>query len=90
MPSREYYLKNKDSLNEYAKRYYQEHKHENPSFVKIECSICGGTYCLMNTKQHLRTKKHQNMVRIIGMEKMIEDLTKSNQNVVTPSDTDNI
>lgn len=70
MPNREYYLKNKDSLTVYAKKYYQEHKNENPSFVKIECSLCKGSYCLMNIKQHLRTKKHQ----MKEMERTIQEL----------------
>jgi len=67
MPSRDYYLKHREELLKYGKKYYQDNKDKiDPKrYEKIQCRICGGSFCISNKIQHSKTKKHQNMLKIL-------------------------
>lgn len=49
--------------SEYQKAVYERNKHKY--LKKIDCKICGGSYCLYNKNIHLKSKKHLKCLEII-------------------------
>jgi len=50
------YNDNKEKLNEYSRKYYQENKEKQQQ--KFNC-LCGGKYTLEHKSSHMKTKKHK-------------------------------
>jgi hypothetical protein len=58
---------------EYRKNYYKTHK--DYYYQKKKCDICGHQYMLVNKSHHYKTKRHNNAVNILQIQKLNEEIT---------------
>ena len=61
---KEYYLINKDKIQDYKKKYYLIKKIDPQYNVSNSCE-CGGKYQTHNLKNHIQTNKHQKYINSI-------------------------
>lgn len=61
----------------YNQLYYEKHKDDRK--VKTTCEICNGTYNTNSKYYHVRSKKHQNAVKL---NEKNEEIVKLNNTII--------